>query len=133
MYRTETDVYIENLLVNEYKLKKNTAKFFGYMLSLFDVTETIQSGSEKLAKQYGVGGRCMRNYLKELSDMKLIHIRPYRNQDDPKKKYIEYTIYTKTYRTEEIINNVEYWKKQQRDVYFVRDKNKQSQNNHRRY
>lgn len=129
---TDADRYLEKLLIDEYMIKKNTARFFTYLLDLFSITETITSSSKKLGESYVCHERTIRNYLKELDDNNLIHRRPHRNQDDPNKKYIEYTVYSKTRRTDEVINKVKYFKKLQSDVFFVR-KDKQSQINHRRY
>lgn len=116
---TEADIFLENLLVNDYKIKVHTARFFTYILDLFLITETITSTSKKLGEGYRRNERTIRNYINELKSKKLIHVRPHRNQKDPERPYIEYNEYMKSRRTNEILDKLNCWKKQQSDVFFV--------------
>jgi|LGVF01.2.fsa_nt_gb hypothetical protein len=130
---TEADIFLEKLLIDEYMIKKNTARFFTYLLDLFSVTETIVSSSKLLGEDYNSHERTIRNYLKELNDKNLIHRRPHRSQKDPDKPYIEFTTYMKTRKTDAIINKVKLFKKQQRDVFLIPGADKKDHKNHRRY
>lgn len=128
---TDTDRFLEKLLIDEYMIKKNTARFFTWVLDQFELTEILVSSSKKFSEKYLCHERTIRNYLKELDDKNLIHRKPHRNQENPDKPYIEYTIYSKTRRTDEVINKVNYFKKRQSNVFFVREDKPQI--NHRRY
>jgi len=119
---SEADIFLENLLVDDYKIKVQTARFFTYLLDLFLITETITSSSKKLGEGYRRNERTIRNYIKELKSKNLILVRPHRNQKDPDRPYIEYNQYMKSCRTDEILSKLNYWKKQQSDVFFVTSK-----------
>lgn len=130
---TDVDIFLEKLLIDEYMIKKNTARFFTYLLDLFSVTKELVSSTKLIGEDYNCHERTIRNYIKELNDKNLIHKRPHRSQKDPDRPYIEYTTFLKTRKTDAIINKVNIFKKQQRDIFFIPETDKQAKKNHRRY
>lgn len=85
---TDVDIFLEKLLIDEYMIKKNTARFFTYLLDLFSVTKELVSSTKLIGEDYNCHERTIMNYIKELNDKNLIHKRPHRSQKDLDRPYI---------------------------------------------
>lgn len=101
--RTAKDQLILNYLLRD-GVSRQTAEFFVELLKHFEVSDPLISSSKKLAQSYGRSERTIRRYMQELtSKFNYIHKKPVWNNDDPDKPYIQHTIYSKTYHTEDLL------------------------------
>jgi len=117
-HMTPEQSYITNYLLSE-KVNRNTSDFYHELIELFNVTDQLVSTSKKLAEKFGRHERSIQRYVKTLKDNNLIHVRPHYNNKNPDKTYIEYSVYTQTYISEELQERAKNYCIRDHNVHFA--------------
>lgn len=100
-------------------ITNNAIKFYLELLELFALaTNELKSTSKKLANRFGMSERSIQRYVKSLEEHHLISKKPIWNYDNPNKSYIEYNIYTPTFKSEELINKASHYSSRHKNVFF---------------
>lgn len=116
--RTQRQIYIANTLKHD-GVSKASIDFLLELITLFKVTDTLQSTSKKLAAAYGKSERSIQRYVRELShNFDYIHITNHWNTDNPDKPYIYMNTYKLTSDTQKILDSAEGYSKRDVNVHF---------------
>lgn len=100
-------------------ITKNAIRFFLELIEHFSLNmNEVKSTSKRLAVKYGFSERSIQRYVKALEDNHYINKQPVYNYKNPEHSFIEYNIYTPTFKTEELLEKAINYSKRHRTVFF---------------